>query len=218
MSTELHGMTVSQLAPKVKSRKISPVDLTRAVLEQIEILDPMINAYITVDAEGALKAARTAQRQIAKGKYLGPLHGIPISLKDLYDTKGMLTTAGSKIMGDRIPAEDATSRRPAACSRGDHRRERRTSTNSPSAAPLRIRISAAPEIPTIRTAFPAARAGVRRPPLPPTCASLRRAAIRAARSAPLPPCAGSWGSNRPTDASASAGSFLSPRPSTTWAQ
>ncbi len=109
MSNELNGMTISQLAPKVKSRKISPVDLTRAVLERIETLDPMINAYITVDAEGALKAARAAQRQIAKGKYLGPLHGIPISLKDLYDTKGMLTTAGSKIMGDRIPAEDAAS-------------------------------------------------------------------------------------------------------------
>ncbi len=109
MSNELHRMTISQLAPKVKSRKISPVDLTRAVLEQIEKLDPILNAYITVDAEGALKAARTAQRQIAKGKYLGPLHGIPISLKDLYDTKGMLTTAGSKIMRDRIPAEDATS-------------------------------------------------------------------------------------------------------------
>jgi len=109
MSNELNRMTISQLAPKVKSRKISPVDLTRAVLEQIEKLDPILNAYITVDTEGALKAARTAQRQIAKGKYLGPLHGIPISLKDLYDTKGMLTTAGSKIMGDRIPAEDAAS-------------------------------------------------------------------------------------------------------------
>ncbi len=109
MSNELNRLTISQLAPRVKSRKISPVDLTRAVLEQIEKLDPLLNAYITVDAEGALKAARTAQRRIAKGKYLGPLHGIPISLKDLYDTKGMLTTAGSKIMRDRIPAEDATS-------------------------------------------------------------------------------------------------------------
>lgn len=109
MTNELHQMTISQLAPGIKSRKISPVDLTRAVLDQIEKLDPVLNAYITVDAAGALKAAHTAQRQIAKGKYLGPLHGIPISLKDLYDTKGMLTTAGSKIMRDRIPAEDATS-------------------------------------------------------------------------------------------------------------
>ncbi len=109
MSNELNRMTISQLAPKVKSCKISPVDITLDVLEQIEKLDPLLNAYITVDAEGALKAARTAQRQIAKGKYLGPLHGIPISLKDLYDTKGMRTTAGSKIMADRVPDEDATS-------------------------------------------------------------------------------------------------------------
>jgi aspartyl-tRNA(Asn)/glutamyl-tRNA(Gln) amidotransferase subunit A len=109
MSKELHEMNIWQLAPKVKARKISPVELTQAVLGQIERLDPVLNAYITVDAEGALEAARKAEGQIAGGKYLGPLHGIPISLKDLYDTKGMLTTAGSKIMGDRIPDEDATS-------------------------------------------------------------------------------------------------------------
>jgi aspartyl-tRNA(Asn)/glutamyl-tRNA(Gln) amidotransferase subunit A len=107
MSKALNRMTISQLAPKVKSRAISPVELTRAVLAKIEELDPVLNAYITIDEEGALKAARNAQRQIAKGKYLGPMHGIPISLKDLYDTRGMRTTAGSKIMGDRIPAEDA---------------------------------------------------------------------------------------------------------------
>ncbi len=109
MSNELSRMTISLLAPKLKSRKISPVELTRAVLEHIERLDPLLRAYITVDAEGALKAARTAQRQITQGKYLGPLHGIPISLKDLYDTKGLRTTAGSKIMAVRVPAEDATS-------------------------------------------------------------------------------------------------------------
>jgi aspartyl-tRNA(Asn)/glutamyl-tRNA(Gln) amidotransferase subunit A len=109
MPSELHEMTIWQLAPKIKTRRISPVELTQAVLDQIERLDPLLNAYITIDAEGALKAARTAQRQIAKGKYLGPLHGIPISLKDLYDTKGLRTTAGSKIMSDRIPGEDATS-------------------------------------------------------------------------------------------------------------
>ena len=107
MSKELHRMTVSQLAPGIRSRKISPVELTRAVLDRIEELNPLLNAYITVDADGALKAARAAERQIAKRKVLGPLHGIPISLKDLYDTKGVRTTAGSKIMRDRIPGEDA---------------------------------------------------------------------------------------------------------------
>ena len=109
MSGDLCRMTVSELAPKIKKGEVSPFEVTRAVLERIEKLDPLLNAYITVDAEGALKAARKAQRQIAKGNYLGPLHGVPISLKDLYDTKGLLTTAGSKIMADRVPEADAAS-------------------------------------------------------------------------------------------------------------
>jgi len=109
MSDELCRMTISELAPKIKARKVSPVELTRAVLDRIERLNPSLNAYITVDTEGALKAARKAHRQIARGNYLGPLHGIPISLKDLYDTKGLRTTAGSRIMSDRVPSADATS-------------------------------------------------------------------------------------------------------------
>lgn len=109
MPGELHKMTISELAPKIRSRKISPVELMQDVLDRIEKLDPALNAYITVDTEGALKAARKAQRQIARGKYLGPLHGIPISLKDLYDTEGMRTTGGSKILRDRVPNADAAS-------------------------------------------------------------------------------------------------------------
>jgi aspartyl-tRNA(Asn)/glutamyl-tRNA(Gln) amidotransferase subunit A len=108
MSSELCKMTISELAPKIRSRKVSPVELTRSVLERIEKLQPALNAYITVDAEGALRAARAAERQIARGKYMGPLHGIPISLKDLYQTKGLRTTAGSKILRDWIPDADAT--------------------------------------------------------------------------------------------------------------
>ncbi|NQU08532.1 MAG: amidase, partial [Candidatus Abyssubacteria bacterium] len=109
MPGELHKMTISELAPKIRSRKISPVELTQDVLDRIKKLDPALNAYITVDTEGALKAARKAQRQIARGNYLGPLHGIPISLKDLYDTEGMRTTGGSKILRDRVPSADAAS-------------------------------------------------------------------------------------------------------------
>jgi len=109
MADEIAGMTVCQLAPKIRTRQISPVELTRAVLDRIERFDPVLNAYITVDAEGALKAARAAQRQIAAGKYLGPLHGIPVSLKDLFDAKGLRTTAGSKIFADRIADRDAPS-------------------------------------------------------------------------------------------------------------
>lgn len=109
MSNELCRMTISELAPKIKARKVSPVELTHSVLDQIEKLEPLLTAYITLDAEGALKAAKAAERQIARGKYLGPLHGIPISLKDLYQTKGMRTTGGSKILKDWIPDADATS-------------------------------------------------------------------------------------------------------------
>ncbi|GAB4338752.1 MAG: amidase [Candidatus Abyssubacteria bacterium] len=109
MSPELACMTISELAPKLKSGKISPLELTRSVLDRIEKLNPVLTAYITVDADGALKAARAAERQIARGKYLGPLHGIPVSLKDLYQTKGMLTTGGSKILKDWVPDADATS-------------------------------------------------------------------------------------------------------------
>lgn len=109
MSSELHRMTITELAPKIKSRTISPIELTNAVLDRIERLNPRLNAYITVDTDGALKAAKKAERQIARGTYLGPLHGIPISLKDLYDTKGLRTTAASKILQDRIPDADATS-------------------------------------------------------------------------------------------------------------
>ncbi len=109
MSDELAGMTLCELAPRIRARKVSPVEVTRAVLDRIERFDPVLNAYIAVDAEGALKAARTAQRRIAAGKYMGPLHGIPVSLKDLFDAKGMRTTAGSKIMADRIADRDAPS-------------------------------------------------------------------------------------------------------------
>jgi aspartyl-tRNA(Asn)/glutamyl-tRNA(Gln) amidotransferase subunit A len=102
-------MTISQLAPKIKSGAISPVELTTAVLEQINNLNAALNAYITVDADGALAAARAAERLIARGTYLGPLHGIPIALKDLYDTQGLRTTAASKVLQDRVPDADAAS-------------------------------------------------------------------------------------------------------------
>jgi aspartyl-tRNA(Asn)/glutamyl-tRNA(Gln) amidotransferase subunit A len=101
-------MTIAELAPKIKARRISPLELTQAILERIAKLNPIINAYITVDSEGALKAAKAAERQISKGAYLGPLHGIPISLKDLFETKGLRTTGGSKILRDFVPNADAT--------------------------------------------------------------------------------------------------------------
>lgn len=108
MPNELCDMTISELAPEIKSGRISPVDVTRSALQRIEKMEPHLKAYITIDHEAALKAARTAERKIKRGEHIGPLHGIPISLKDLYQTRNLRTTGGSKILQDWQPDEDAT--------------------------------------------------------------------------------------------------------------
>ena len=107
-STELHYLTIHQAGGLLKGGKLSPVELTRAFLDRIESLDGTLQSYITVLADSALSEARSAESEIQRGDYKGPLHGIPIGLKDLYDTAGVATTAGSKVMADRVPSEDAT--------------------------------------------------------------------------------------------------------------
>jgi len=104
---ELHYLTIAEAAALLRKRKISPVELTKAALRRIDALDPRLNAFITVTAERALREARTAEREIARGKYRGPLHGIPITLKDNICTEGVRTTAGSKILDNFIPLADA---------------------------------------------------------------------------------------------------------------
>lgn len=99
--------TISELAPRLRSRQISPVELTRECLERIDKLNPALNAFITVTAESALVEARAAEAEIARGQWRGPLHGIPIGLKDLIDTAGVRTTSGSKLHATRVPGEDA---------------------------------------------------------------------------------------------------------------
>ena len=98
---------ICELSRKIRDREISPVELTHHCLVLIEKLNPALNAYITVTAESALDRARLAEREIYRGTYLGPLHGIPIGLKDIIDTAGVRTTAGSELFKDRIPTEDA---------------------------------------------------------------------------------------------------------------
>src|SRR6185312_2848113 len=78
------------------------------VLARIERLNPLLNAFITVTGDLAREQARRAEAEIRQGRYRGPLHGIPISLKDLYDSAGIRTTAGSRILADRVPTTDAT--------------------------------------------------------------------------------------------------------------
>ncbi len=104
-------LTIRELSQKILDRSISPVELTHACLDRIEKLNPTLNAFITVTAESALERARVAEREIFRGNYLGPLHGIPIGLKDIIDVAGVRTTAASGLFSapqkDRIPTEDA---------------------------------------------------------------------------------------------------------------
>ena len=82
------SLTIARLAPLIRRRKISPVELTDAFLGRIARLQPALNAFITVTAETARKQAMRAEREISKGRYRGPLHGIPLTLKDLFYTPG----------------------------------------------------------------------------------------------------------------------------------
>jgi aspartyl-tRNA(Asn)/glutamyl-tRNA(Gln) amidotransferase subunit A len=99
--------TIVDLAPRLRRKEVSPVELTRACLDRIEKLNPTLNAFITVTAESALAEARAAEAEIARGEWRGPLHGIPVALKDLVDTAGTRTTAASAVFEHRVPAEDA---------------------------------------------------------------------------------------------------------------
>ena len=108
MSSELHYLTIAEAARLIQTRKLSPVELTDALLKRAEALDPQLNAYITLTADSASWQAKAAEAEIAKGNYRGPLHGIPFALKDIYNTRGTVTTGGSRVCIDNIPKEDAT--------------------------------------------------------------------------------------------------------------
>ena len=99
--------TIAGASDLVRRGEISPVDLTRECLKTIERLNPSLNAFITITTEAALQEAANAEKEIQFGRYRGPLHGIPIGLKDLIDTAGIRTTAGSAVFKDRVPIEDA---------------------------------------------------------------------------------------------------------------
>jgi aspartyl-tRNA(Asn)/glutamyl-tRNA(Gln) amidotransferase subunit A len=99
--------TILELSNALRKGQVSPVELTRDCLARIERLNPVLNAYILVTAEAALEEAQRAEEEIAHGKWRGPLHGIPIGLKDLIDTAGISTTAASELYKHRIAIQDA---------------------------------------------------------------------------------------------------------------
>ena len=106
--TPLHFKTITELAALIKSKALSPEEVTEALLNRIQELDPQYKSYVTVMAEQARASAQAAERAIAAGNYLGPLHGVPIAVKDLCFTKGVATMGGSKALMDHIPDFDCT--------------------------------------------------------------------------------------------------------------
>jgi len=106
---ELTSLTITEALELIQARQLSPVELTQAHIERIHRLDPGLNSYLTVTAEEALERAKWAETQMMRETDSGPLLGIPLALKDLYETKGVRTTAGSKFFTDHIPEEDAYS-------------------------------------------------------------------------------------------------------------
>lgn len=105
---ELGFLTATELAPLIESKNLSPVELTKDILKRIDTLDPTIHSYITILHELALKQATEAEKDIMQGYYKGPLHGIPIGIKDNFYTKGIRTTSGSLLFADFIPNKNAT--------------------------------------------------------------------------------------------------------------
>jgi aspartyl-tRNA(Asn)/glutamyl-tRNA(Gln) amidotransferase subunit A len=105
--TDLCGLKISELAPLLSRREVSPVEVAKAFLARIEAIDPELNTYITVDQEGAVAMAREAEARLGQGE-TGPLMGVPLALKDVLATQGLRTTCGSRILENFVPPYDAT--------------------------------------------------------------------------------------------------------------
>ena len=105
---DVNNLTIKHLSKLIASREISCLELIDAIIERIEKLNPKLNAFITILDQSAKREARYADSLLKQGKYLGPLHGIPISLKDLIYIKGVRSTSGSKILADFVPDYDST--------------------------------------------------------------------------------------------------------------
>jgi amidase len=108
VATDLHYLELTELAARIKTREVSPVVVTRALLDRIASLDGALGSYALVMADVAMAQARAAEVEIAAGRYRGPLHGVPIAVKDLCRTEGVPTAAGMAIYKDYCPDEDAT--------------------------------------------------------------------------------------------------------------
>jgi amidase len=106
--TPLHFKTVSEVAALIESKELSPVELTEAMINRIESLDGQYKSYATVMADHAKASAQAAEKEILAGRYLGPLHGVPIAVKDLCFTKGVRTMGGARVLRDHVPDFNGT--------------------------------------------------------------------------------------------------------------
>jgi aspartyl-tRNA(Asn)/glutamyl-tRNA(Gln) amidotransferase subunit A len=106
--SEVHDLTIAEVARLIRTRKLSPVEYTQALLARTDALEPQLNAYITRTSEAAIEAAHAAEAEIGRGNWRGPLHGVPFAVKDIYNTAGVLTSGHSRICIDRVPLKDAT--------------------------------------------------------------------------------------------------------------
>ena len=106
--TELYYLSIAEAARLLRRKTISPVELVQAVLGRIEEVDGRLKSYVTLLAKEALTAARRAEKEIRQGRHIGPLHGIPMAIKDLYNTAGVTTASGSKLRSNYVPKSDAT--------------------------------------------------------------------------------------------------------------
>ena len=95
---ELHWLSAAEAAQAIADKELSPVELMKALLERIATLDPRLNAFIRLDAEAAMAAAKAAEAEIVAGRLRGPLHGVPVGIKDIIDVAGLPTTCHSKIL------------------------------------------------------------------------------------------------------------------------
>jgi aspartyl-tRNA(Asn)/glutamyl-tRNA(Gln) amidotransferase subunit A len=105
--SDLHWMTVAETARAIAAKKLSAVELMEALLERIGRLDPKLNVFIRLDGDAAMSAARAAEAEIASGRQRGPLHGVPVGIKDIIDVAGLTTTCHSKLLIDNIASTDA---------------------------------------------------------------------------------------------------------------
>lgn len=107
VTADYHYLSITELSELIRQKKVSPVELVTGCLKRIEQLNPTLNTFITVTADQALQEAKEAEREIKDGKWKGPLHGLPVGVKDMFDTAGIRTTAAFEYFKDRVPTKDA---------------------------------------------------------------------------------------------------------------